>query len=118
MAIVHYQLDDGVGANVKIRLSSCFAKVLKSPGTSAIGYHSALRTPFLQTALRTGESVTDTAALLATLFGDSGRIDTQAICASKRRYSIYAAGPYGTFPHGASDISDPLPVYMRHLAIC
>ncbi|EDW4825043.1 hypothetical protein AVE22_001103, partial [Salmonella enterica subsp. enterica] len=108
MAIVHYQLDDGVGANVKITPHLLFREGFKVAGDDLlldIIQHCVL--PSLQTALQRA-GVTDAAALLATLFGDSGRIDTQAILRQQTALQLFM--PLGHAVLSAweqSDINDP-----------
>ncbi|EDW6497142.1 hypothetical protein XT60_000626, partial [Salmonella enterica subsp. enterica serovar Oranienburg] len=108
MAIVHYQLDDGVGANVKITPHLLFREGFKVAGDDLlldIIQHCVL--PSLQTALQRA-GVTDAAALLATLFSDSGRIDTQAILRQQTALQLFM--PLGHAVLSAweqSDINDP-----------
>ncbi|EDR7355103.1 hypothetical protein XL81_003394, partial [Salmonella enterica subsp. enterica] len=108
MAIVHYQLDDGVGANVKITPHLLFREGFKVAGDDLLlDIIQRCVLPSLQTALqRVG--VTDAAALLATLFGDSGRIDTQAILRQQTALQLFM--PLGHAVLSAweqSDINDP-----------
>ncbi|SUX85718.1 virulence effector protein [Citrobacter koseri] len=65
--------------------------------------------PALQTRLQQA-GVTDAAALLATLFGDSGRIDTQAILRQQTALQLFMPAwgtPYWP-PGNRSDVNDSL----------
>ncbi|EDV4672183.1 hypothetical protein UJ93_000419, partial [Salmonella enterica subsp. enterica serovar Havana] len=108
MAIVHYQLDDGVGANVKITPHLLFREGFKVAGDDLLlDIIQRCVLPSLQTALQRA-GVTDAAALLATLFGDSGRIDTQAILRQQTALQLFM--PLGHAVLSAweqSDINDP-----------
>lgn len=108
MAIVHYQLDGGVGANVKITPHLLFREGFKVAGDDLLlDIIQRCVLPSLQTALQ-GAGVTDAAALLATLFGDSGRIDTQAILRQQTALQLFM--PLGHAVLSAweqSDINDP-----------
>ncbi|MGJ8863475.1 virulence factor SrfB, partial [Salmonella enterica subsp. enterica serovar Kentucky] len=79
LAIFHYQLYDGVGANLKITAHLLFRVRFKVGGDDLLLVIS-LRwvLPPVQRAWH-GAGVAVAAALLAILFGDSGRIDNQAI---------------------------------------
>ncbi|EOE8777832.1 virulence factor SrfB, partial [Salmonella enterica subsp. enterica serovar Infantis] len=108
MAIVHYQLDDGVRANVKITPHLLFREGFKVAGDDLLlDIIQRCVLPSLQTALQRA-GVTDAAALLATLFGDSGRIDTQAILRQQTALQLFM--PLGHAVLSAweqSDINDP-----------
>ncbi|EJJ1982505.1 virulence factor SrfB [Salmonella enterica] len=108
MAIVYYQLDDGVGANVKITPHLLFREGFKVAGDDLLlDIIQRCVLPSLQTALQRA-GVTDAAALLATLFGDSGRIDTQAILRQQTALQLFM--PLGHAVLSAweqSDINDP-----------
>ncbi|HCI3305669.1 TPA: virulence factor SrfB, partial [Salmonella enterica] len=108
MAIVHYQLDDGVGANVKITPHLLFREGFKVAGDDLLlDIIQRCVLPSLQTALQRA-GVTDAAALLATLFGDSGRIETQAILRQQTALQLFM--PLGHAVLSAweqSDINDP-----------
>ncbi|ECJ4007165.1 hypothetical protein ZF76_16050, partial [Salmonella enterica subsp. enterica] len=108
MAIVHYQLDDGVGANVKITPHLLFREGFKVAGDDLLlDIIQRCVLPSLQTALQRA-GVTDAAALLATLFSDSGRIDTQAILRQQTALQLFM--PLGHAVLSAweqSDINDP-----------
>ncbi|EEJ6746896.1 hypothetical protein AI17_003878, partial [Salmonella enterica subsp. enterica serovar Oslo] len=108
MAIVHYQLDDGVGANVKITPHLLFREGFKVAGDDLLlDIIQRCVLSSLQTALQRA-GVTDAAALLATLFGDSGRIDTQAILRQQTALQLFM--PLGHAVLSAweqSDINDP-----------
>lgn len=89
MAVVHYQLDDGVGANVKITPHLLFREGFKVAGDDMLlDVIQRCVLPALQTRLQQA-GVTDAAALLATLFGDSGRIDTQAILRQQTALQLF-----------------------------
>ncbi|TGD17320.1 hypothetical protein C9F10_25600, partial [Salmonella enterica subsp. enterica serovar Poona] len=107
-AIVHYQLDDGVGANVKITPHLLFREGFKVAGDDLLlDIIQRCVLPSLQSALQRA-GVTDAAALLATLFGDSGRIDTQAILRQQTALQLFM--PLGHAVLSAweqSDINDP-----------
>lgn len=109
MAIVHYQLDDGVGANVKITPHLLFREGFKVAGDDMLlDVIQKCILPALQTRLQQA-GVTDAAALLATLFGDSGRIDTQAVLRQQTALQLFM--PLGHAVLSAwekSDINDPL----------
>ncbi|ECM8244869.1 hypothetical protein AAM84_00005, partial [Salmonella enterica subsp. enterica serovar Infantis] len=108
MAIVHYQLDDGVRANVKITPHLLFREGFKVAGDDLLlDIIQRCVLPSLQMALQRA-GVTDAAALLATLFGDSGRIDTQAILRQQTALQLFM--PLGHAVLSAweqSDINDP-----------
>lgn len=109
MAVVHYQLDDGVGANVKITPHLLFREGFKVAGDDLLlDVIQRCILPALQTRLQQA-GVSDAAALLATLFGDSGRIDTQAILRQQTALQLFM--PLGHAVLSAweqSDINDPL----------
>ncbi|MBY5091168.1 virulence factor SrfB [Citrobacter freundii] len=109
MAVVHYKLDDGVGANVKITPHLLFREGFKVAGDDMLlDVIQRCVLPALQTRLQQA-GVTDAAALLATLFGDSGRIDTQAILRQQTALQLFM--PLGHAVLSAweqSDINDPV----------
>lgn len=79
LAITRYQLDDGAGSNVKITPQLLFREGFKVAGDDLL--LDIIRNcllPALQEQLQKA-GVSDTHALLAALFGESGRTDTQAI---------------------------------------
>ncbi len=81
---------------LKVRLTSCFAKVLRRRGRSAGGLSFSVAYSLTCKRRLQRAGVTDAAALLATLFGDSGRIDTPGHFAPANGAAIiYAAGPCG-----------------------
>ncbi|HDI5797909.1 TPA: virulence factor SrfB, partial [Salmonella enterica subsp. enterica serovar Choleraesuis] len=108
MAIVHYQLDDGVGANVKITPHLLFREGFKVAGDDLLlDIIQRCVLPSLQTALQRA-GVTDAAALLATLFGDSGRIDTQAILRQQTALQLFMPLSHAVLSAWEqSDINDP-----------
>ena len=90
MAITHYQLDDGSGNNVKITPQLLFREGFKVAGDDTLlDVIQRYVLPALQTQLQKS-GIADASQLMASLFGDSGRIDTQRSCASRRRFSFYA----------------------------
>jgi len=79
MAIAEYQLDDGIGGNVKITPQLLFREGFKIAGDDVLlDIIQRCVLPALQTQLQKS-GVADAQALMATLFGDSGRLDTQAV---------------------------------------
>ncbi|WP_312467175.1 virulence factor SrfB [Pseudescherichia sp.] len=109
MAIVHYQLDDGTGSNVKITPHLLFREGFKVAGDDILlDIIQRCVLPALQTQLQKS-GITDAAALMATLFGDSGRIDTQAVLRQQTTLQLFM--PIGHAVLSAweqSDINDPL----------
>ncbi len=109
MAVVHYSLDDGVGANVKITPHLLFREGFKVAGDDMLlDVIQRCVLPAMQTRLQQA-GVTDAAALMATLFGDSGRIDTQAILRQQTALQLFM--PLGHAVLSAweqSDINDPV----------
>lgn len=109
MAIVHYQLDDGTGSNVKITPHLLFREGFKVAGDDILlDIIQRCVLPALQTQLQKS-GITDAAALIATLFGDSGRIDTQAVLRQQTTLQLFM--PIGHAILSAwerSDINDPL----------
>ncbi|GAS73118.1 virulence factor SrfB [Salmonella enterica] len=109
MAGVPYQLDDGGGADVKITPHLLFREGVKGAGDDMLlDVIQRCVLPALQTRLQQA-GVTDAAALLATLFGDSGRIDTQAILRQQTALQLFM--PLGHAVLSAweqSDINDPV----------
>ncbi|WP_312928786.1 virulence factor SrfB, partial [Pseudescherichia sp.] len=109
MAIVHYQLDDGTGSNVKITPHLLFREGFKVAGDDILlDIIQRCVLPALQTQLQKS-GITDAAALMAMLFGDSGRIDTQAVLRQQTTLQLFM--PIGHAILSAweqSDINDPL----------
>jgi len=109
MAITHYQLDDGTGSNVKITPHLLFREGFKVAGDDILlVVIQRCVLPALQTQLQKS-GITDAAALMATLFGDSGRIDTQAVLRQQTTLQLFM--PVGHAILAAwesSDINDPL----------
>jgi len=109
MAIVHYQLDDGAGSNVKITPHLLFREGFKVAGDDILlDIIQRCVLPALQTQLQKA-GITDATALMATLFGDSGRIDTQAVLRQQTTLQLFM--PIGHAILSAwerSDINDPL----------
>ncbi|WP_318377739.1 virulence factor SrfB [Enterobacter sp.] len=109
MAITHYQLDDGTGSNVKITPHLLFREGFKVAGDDILlDVIQRCVLPALQTQLQKS-GITDAAALMATLFGDSGRIDTQAVLRQQTTLQLFM--PVGHAILAAwesSDINDPL----------
>ncbi len=76
MAITHYQLDDGSGNNVKITPQLLFREGFKVAGDDTLlDVIQRYVLPALQTQLQKS-GIADASQLMASLFGDSGRIDT------------------------------------------
>jgi len=109
MAITHYQLDDGTGSNVKITPHLLFREGFKVAGDDVLlDIIQRYILPALQTQLQKS-GIADAAALMATLFGDSGRIDTQAVLRQQTTLQLFM--PIGHAILSAweqSDINDPL----------
>ena len=77
MAITHYQLDDGSGNNVKITPQLLFREGFKVAGDDTLlDVIQRYVLPALQTQLQKS-GIADASQLMASLFGDSGRIDTR-----------------------------------------
>lgn len=109
MAITHYQLDDGTGSNVKITPRLLFREGFKVAGDDLLlDVIQRCALPALQTWLQKS-GVTDSDALMATLFGDSGRTDSRAVLRQQTTLQLFI--PIGQAILGAweqSDASDPL----------
>jgi len=109
MAITHYQLDDGTGSNVKITPQLLFREGFKVAGDDILlDVIQRCVLPALQTHMQKA-GITDAAAIMATLFGDSGRIDTQAVLRQQTTLQLFM--PVGHAILAAweeSDINDPL----------
>ena len=109
MAIVHYQLDDGVGNNVKITPQLLFREGFKVAGDDTLlDVIQRYVLPALETRLEKA-GIPDASRLLASLFGDSGRIDTQAVLRQQATLQLFM--PIGHAILSAwesSDVDDPL----------
>ncbi|MCS2167367.1 virulence factor SrfB [Scandinavium manionii] len=109
MAITHYRLDEGTGSNVKITPQLLFREGFKVAGDDILlDIIQRCVLPALQTQLQKS-GIADAPALMATLFGDSGRIDTQAVLRQQTALQLFM--PVGHAILGAweeSDINDPL----------
>ncbi|MFP2470141.1 virulence factor SrfB [Pseudescherichia vulneris] len=109
MAITHYRLDEGSGSNVKISPQLLFREGFKVAGDDILlDIIQRCVLPALQNQLQKS-GIADTPALMATLFGDSGRIDTQAVLRQQTTLQLFM--PIGHAILGAweqSDINDPL----------
>ncbi|MFK3659070.1 virulence factor SrfB [Scandinavium sp. NPDC088450] len=109
MAITHYRLDDGTGSNVKITPELLFREGFKVAGDDILlDIIQRCVLPALQTHLQKA-GIADAPALMATLFGDSGRIDTQAVLRQQTTLQLFM--PIGHAILGGweqSDINDPL----------
>ncbi len=94
MAITHYQLDDGSGNNVKITPQLLFREGFKVAGDDTLlDVIQRYVLPALQTQLQKS-GIADASLLMASLFGDSGRIDTQAVLRQQNGASaLYADWP-------------------------
>lgn len=109
MAITHYALDDGTGSNVKITPQLLFREGFKVAGDDVLlDIIQRCVLPALQTHLQKS-GITDAAALMATLFGDSGRIDTQAILRQQTALQLFMPIGHAILSGWEqSDINDPL----------
>ena len=109
MAITEYQLDNGAGGNVKITPQLLFREGFKIAGDDVLlDIIQRCVLPALQTHLQK-LGVADTPALMATLFGDSGRLDTQAVLRQQTTLQLFM--PIGHAILSAweqSDTQDPL----------
>jgi hypothetical protein len=109
MAITHYCLDEGTGSNVKITPQLLFREGFKVAGDDILlDIIQRCVLPALQTQLQKS-GIPDAPALMATLFGDSGRIDTQAVLRQQTALQLFM--PIGHAILGGweeSDINDPL----------
>ncbi|MDX6042328.1 virulence factor SrfB [Scandinavium lactucae] len=109
MAITHYRLDEGTGSNVKISPQLLFREGFKVAGDDILlDIIQRCVLPALQNQLQKS-GIADAPALMATLFGDSGRIDTQAVLRQQTTLQLFM--PIGHAILGAweqSDINDPL----------
>ncbi|MEO3988612.1 virulence factor SrfB [Pseudocitrobacter cyperus] len=109
MAITQYQLDDGTGGNVKITPQLLFREGFKVAGDDILlDVIQRCILPALQTHLQQA-GVSDAAALMATLFGDSGRLDAQAILRQQTVLQLFIPLGHALLAAWeASDINDPL----------
>jgi hypothetical protein len=109
MAITHYQLDDGSGNNVKITPQLLFREGFKVAGDDTLlDVIQRYVLPALQTQLQKS-GIADASLLMASLFGDSGRIDTQAVLRQQTALQLFM--PIGHAILAAwesSDVDDPL----------
>lgn len=109
MAIAQYQLDDGIGGNVKITPQLLFREGFKIAGDDVLlDIIQRCVLPALQTQLQKS-GVNDAQALMATLFGDSGRLDTQAVLRQQTTLQLFM--PIGHAILAAweqCDVQDPL----------
>jgi Uncharacterized protein conserved in bacteria, putative virulence factor len=108
MAITQYQLDDGTGSNVKVTPQLLFREGFKVAGDDVLlDIIQRYVLPALQNHLQQA-GVTDASGLMATLFGDSGRLDAQAILRQQTTLQLFI--PVGHAILAAweqSEISDP-----------
>ncbi|VDZ94029.1 putative virulence factor [Salmonella enterica subsp. enterica] len=119
MAIVHYQLDDGVGANVKITPHLLFREGFKVAGTICywISFSAAYSLPCKRRWQRAG--VTDAPPCWRPYLAIRDELILRPFCASKRRCNYLCRWATRYFPPGSkATLTIRLPVYMRHLAIC
>ncbi|WP_029591671.1 virulence factor SrfB [Franconibacter pulveris] len=109
MAITDYRLDDGVGSNVKIAPELLFREGFKVAGDDLLlDIIQRCVLPALQESLQKA-GAPDAVTLMATLFGDSGRMDTQAIL--RQQTALQLLMPVGHAILQAwqeSDVNDPL----------
>lgn len=105
MAITRYSLDDGIGSNVKISPTLLFREGFKVAGDDLLlDIIQRCVLPALQADLQKA-GVADAAALLGSLFGDSGRMDTQAIL--RQQTTLQLLMPLGHAILQAWEQSDP-----------
>ncbi|UYU33830.1 virulence factor SrfB [Siccibacter colletis] len=105
MAITHYRLDDGSGSNVKITPSLLFREGFKVAGDDILlDVIQRCVLPALQDALQKA-GVGDAPTLMASLFGDSGRMDTQAIL--RQQTTLQLLMPIGHAILAGWEQSDP-----------
>lgn len=105
MAITRYSLDDGVGSNVKISPTLLFREGFKVAGDDLLlDIIQRCVLPALQADLQKA-GVADAASLLGSLFGDSGRMDTQAIL--RQQTTLQLLMPLGHAILQAWEQSDP-----------
>ncbi len=112
MAIVHYQLNDGVRGQCKNYASAPVSRRFKVARDDLLWISFALRrsaSPAKTALQRAG--VTDAAALLATLFGDSGQLILQYLRQQTALQLFILTLGHAVLSAQASDINDPLPVY-------
>lgn len=89
MAITQYELDDGCGSNVKITPRLLFREGFKVAGDDVLlDVIQRCVLPALQGALRQA-GVEDAGALMARLFGDSGRLDAQAVLRQQTTLQLF-----------------------------
>ncbi|MGK4623955.1 virulence factor SrfB, partial [Raoultella ornithinolytica] len=104
-----YQLDDGFGNNVKITPQLLFREGFKVAGDDTLlDVIQRYVLPALQTQLQKS-GIADASLLMASLFGDSGRIDTQAVLRQQTALQLFM--PIGHAILAAwelSDVDDPL----------
>lgn len=109
MAIVHYALDEGRGSNVKITPRLLFREGFKLAGDDIlldVIRHCVL--PALQDAL-TQAGITDAAAVMASLFGDTGRIDARSVLRQQTTLQLFIPLGYAILAAWEqSDADDPL----------
>lgn len=109
MAITQYQLDDGTGGNVKITPRLLFREGFKIAGDDILlDIIQRCILPALQAQLQQA-GVADASALMATLFSDSGRLDTQAVLRQQTTLQLFI--PVGHAILAAweqSDANDPV----------
>lgn len=109
LAITQYQLDDGAGSNVKITPRLLFREGFKVAGDDLlldIIQHCLL--PAVQLQLQK-IGITDVPALLFSLFGDSGRIDTQAILRQQTTLQLLIPAAHAILQAWeTSNVADPL----------
>lgn len=89
MAITHYSLDEGRGSNVKITPHLLFREGFKVAGDDILlDVIQRCVLPALQDALLQA-GIADAAALMASLFGDTGRIDAQAVLRQQTTLQLF-----------------------------
>ncbi len=119
MAITHYQLDDGSGNNVKITPQLLFREGFKVAGDDTLlDVIQRYVLPALQTQLQKS-GIADASLLMASLFGDSGRIDTQAVLRQQTALQLFMPMVMRSLPRGnPATLTIRWPVCMPPWAIC
>lgn len=105
MAITQYQLDDGVGSNVKIAPRLLFREGFKVAGDDILlDVIQRCVLPALQTKIHQA-GVADVTGLMTTLFGESGRMDTRGTLRQQTALQLFI--PLGHAVLNAWENSDP-----------
>ncbi|OAT26034.1 SrfB family protein [Buttiauxella ferragutiae ATCC 51602] len=105
MAITQYHLDEGVGSNVKITPRLLFREGFKVAGDDILlDVIQRCVLPALQTQIHQA-GVADTAGLMTTLFGESGRMDTRGTLRQQTALQLFI--PLGHAVLSCWENSDP-----------